>query len=390
MGGGHGGARRLTWAQVSARRMGRQGLTSPLTGAGPADAVAAMCGAHAQVLSAAELSVGLRLVGATRSDARAAVWDERTLVKTFGPRGTVHLLPTRDLPMWTGALSALPRPRSPFADDVRLTDAETELVLAAVADALDDAVLTVDELTAAIVERVGTWAGDLVMPAFQGRWPRWRQALALAGTRGVLCFGPDRGRNVTYTSPRRWLPDLVPHEPEVAVDGLLRSYLRAYGPVTEQHLATWLNTRLGWAADRLAGLGAEVERVEVEGSVGWQLAADEVPAGGRTGVRLLPYFDAYVVACQPRQRLFRGAAAQRALSPSGQAGNYPVLLVDGTVAGVWHLRRSGRTATLTVEPLGRLSARRRRLLDDEAARVGEVLETTVSLTVGPVTVGPHA
>ena len=61
MGGGHGGVRRLTWAQVSARRMGRQGLISPLTGADPADAVAAMCGAHAQVLSAAELSVGLRL-----------------------------------------------------------------------------------------------------------------------------------------------------------------------------------------------------------------------------------------------------------------------------------------------------------------------------------------
>ena len=175
MGGGQASVRRLTWAQVSARRMGRQGLTSPLTGAGAADAVTAMCGAHAQVLSAAELSVGLRLAGATRSDVRAALWGERSLVKTFGPRGTVHLLPTRDLPMWTGALSALPRPRSLFADDVRLTDAQTDLVLAAIADALHDAVLTVDELTAAVVERAGTWAGDLVMPAFQGMWPRWRQ-----------------------------------------------------------------------------------------------------------------------------------------------------------------------------------------------------------------------
>ena len=349
-----------------------------------------MCGAHAQVLSAAELSVGLRLAGVTRSDVRAALWDERSLVKTFGPRGTVHLLPTRDLPMWTGALSALPRPRSPFAEDVRLTDAQTEQVLAAIADALDDAALTVDELTAAVVKRAGSWAGDLVMPAFQGWWPRWRQALALAGTRGVLCFGPDRGRNVSYTSPRRWLPDLVPQPAGPAVDGLLRSYLRAYGPVSPQHLATWLSTRPTWAAERLGGLGAEVEQVEVEGVVGWQLAADEVPARGPTGVRLLPYFDAYVVAGQPRQRLFRGSAAQRALSPTGQAGNFPVLLVDGTVAGVWHLARSGRRATLTVEPLVDLGARRRRLLDAEAARVGEVLEAAVSLAVGPVTVGGHA
>ena len=384
-----GGVRRLTWAEVSARRMGRQGLTSPMAGASPADVVAAMCGAHAQVLSAAELSVALRVAGTTRSDVRDALWHERSLVKTFGPRGTVHLLPTRDLPMWTGALSALQRPRSPFADDVRMSDRQTEQVLAAIADALADAEVTVDELTAAIVQRVGSWAGELVMPAFQGLWPRWRQALWLAGTRGVLCFGPNRGRNVTYTSPLRWLPGLVPEDGGPAVDGLLRSFLRAYGPVSPQHLATWLNASPAWAAQRIDGLDGEVEQVEVEGVAGWQLAGDEVPAQAPRGLRLLPYFDAYVVACQPRERLFRGAAAQRAL-PTGQAGNFPVLLVDGTVAGVWHLERAGRRATLRVEPLVPLSVRRRRLLEDEAARVGEAVEASVTLEVGTVTVGGHA
>ena len=57
-------------------------------------------------------------------------------------------------------------------------------------------------------------------------------------------------------------------------------------------------------------------------------------AGGRPGacrrrsprgVRLLPYFDAYTVGCHPREQLFPGLAAQRALS-RGQAGNVPVLL----------------------------------------------------------------
>ena len=99
---GKRGPRRLSWAQVSHRRLARQGLTAPLADAGPADAAAAMCGTHAQVQSAAELSIGLRLADATQTDVRTALWTERSLVKTFGPRGTVHLLPSRDLPMWCG------------------------------------------------------------------------------------------------------------------------------------------------------------------------------------------------------------------------------------------------------------------------------------------------
>ena len=65
---------------------------------------------HAQIITAAELSIGQRLAGAVRADVQAALWETRELVKTFGPRGTVHLLPTRDLPRWTGALAAVPRP----------------------------------------------------------------------------------------------------------------------------------------------------------------------------------------------------------------------------------------------------------------------------------------
>ncbi|MFG2754032.1 DNA glycosylase AlkZ-like family protein [Streptomyces xanthophaeus] len=90
------------------RRMSRHGLTPPLTEGGPAAAAAAMCGTHAQVLSAAEVSIGVRLHSATRTDVQDALWSDHSLVKTFGPRGTVHLLPASDLSLWCGALGALP------------------------------------------------------------------------------------------------------------------------------------------------------------------------------------------------------------------------------------------------------------------------------------------
>ena len=43
----------LTWSGVTARRMARHALAKPAAGLGPADIAGVLCGAHAQVLSAA-------------------------------------------------------------------------------------------------------------------------------------------------------------------------------------------------------------------------------------------------------------------------------------------------------------------------------------------------
>jgi hypothetical protein len=105
-------------------------------------------------------------------------------------------------------------------------------------------------------------------------------------------------------------------------------------------------------------------------------------------LRLLPYFDPYVVGCHPRSLLFPGDAAQRALT-QGQAGTRAVVLAGGTVTGIWHHRRAGRRVALTVEPFTALSKRQLRQLDDEVERIGSVLEATPTLTVGTVTAGRH-
>jgi hypothetical protein len=381
---------RLSWDAILARRLERHGLAAPLSDTRPAEIVGAMCGAHAQILSAAELSIGLRLAGITRTDVRDALWREHSLIKTFGPRGTVHLLPARDLSMWAGALSALPSTASPFSQDARLTPEQTDTVIAAIAMALEDAELTIDELSAAVVAASGSWAGDLVMPAFQGMWPRWRQAIDTAANRGVLCFGPNRGRNVTYTNPRRWLPSFRPADGRAALADLVRRYLHAYGPATPQQFAQWLAMPQRWATELFASLGSALQPVEIEGTRAWLVADDTtMPATQPHGVRLLPYFDAYVVGCHPRGRVFPGRAAERALA-GGQAGNFPVLLIDGVAAGVWHQRRVGRKLMITVEPLQELTTAQRRALDEQAERVGAIMEGTPELTIGAVMVGAHA
>jgi hypothetical protein len=377
---------RLSWDDVRTRRLRRHGLVGVPTEATPAGVVRAMHGAHAQVMSAAELSIGLRLPGSTRTDVRHALWHDRSLTKTFGPRGTLHIVPSADLAVWTGALAAVPSRGSPFAPDVRLTAGQRTEVVAAVADALLGPPLTIEELDAAVVARTGPWAGDLVMPAFQVMWPRWRQAVGDAAAAGVLVFGPPRGRKVTYTRD----PDLVPLPAEAALPAFLHGYLRAFGPASPAQFARWLNGPVDWAEEVFGRAGSEVEQVEVEGTTAWVAADEPEEAGSSACVRLLPYFDAFTVGFAPREVLFPGRAAERALA-RGQAGNYPVVVVDGVVVGVWHQRRAGRRVVVTVEVLEDLPGSRRPELEEQAARVGEVLEVaSTELVLGPVEVGPHA
>jgi hypothetical protein len=366
------------WASISRRRMARQGLCGPLGGPGAiVEAVRAMCGAHAQVQSAAEHSIARRLHEVTRADVQHALRERRDLVRTYGPRGTVHLLPSADLHLWTGALSALDGGTPRHADGVRLEDPQVDEVVAAVGDALADAELTLPELDDEVAARLGPWASERTMPAFGTFWPRWRQAITVAAHRGALCFGAPRGRSATYTSPARWLPGFAPAPPGVAVPWLAGSYRDAYGPSQPRHLARWLATSERWAHEAWAS-------VEHDEPTHPDESGADIPP-----VVLLPYFDAYVVAAQPREELFPGRARERALAGS-QAGNYPVLLVRGVVGGVWHAKRSSARLAVRVEPLEPLTPELRSALDDEVARVGEILQARTELTVGPVAVGPHA
>jgi winged helix DNA-binding protein len=184
------------------------------------------------------------------------------------------------------------------------------------------------------------------------------------------------------------LPGFCPAPADRALAELVRRFLRAYGPATSGQFARWLGAPAGWAASVFAGQ-RDLEEVDFEGGPAWINAGDARSDGGTATLRLLPYFDSYLIAGHPRAALFPGAAADRALT-GGQAGNIPALLIDGRVGGIWSQRRSGRTVTITVEALARLTARQGRELRVQAVRLGRILDGTTNLTVGRVDAGAHA
>jgi len=96
----------LSWRQVNAWRLAQQGLCPRLPRDELAQAAARCCGIQAQVMSAAEMAAWARVEGITAQDVRSALWQERTLLKTWAMRGTLHLLAASDLGLFVAARGA--------------------------------------------------------------------------------------------------------------------------------------------------------------------------------------------------------------------------------------------------------------------------------------------
>lgn len=377
--------RTVSWDQVCAWRLARQRLAEPAPAARMVETVAALGGVQAQILSAAELAVGARVEGVTRQDVQAELWERRGLVKTWSIRGTLHLLPAGELPLWMAAVRATPDWRSGRWHELRgFSRAQADTVLAAVGEVLDGRRLTREEIAVEVGGRVGDWARELLLSG-------WGTMLQPAAYAGLLSFGPSQGAKVTFVRPDQWTGRWSEVDEDAALAEVARRYLAAYGPAPHQDLARWLGLRPPDARGLLASLGDEAEQVGVEGRRAWLLAADAEDAAGWTGsargtLHLVPQYDTYVLGCGPRDRLVPEAARPRIREHGRGRFEGPVahsiLLLDGVVAGMWERRRRARTVELRVEPFTALSAAQRRRLDAEADRVGAFLGAPAALVIG--------
>src|SRR6516225_12090854 len=103
--------RKLTWARAAAWRIGRHHLDQRAPAGSMLAVASRLCGLHAQLMSSAELTVWARVEDLDRGAVQHALWEERTLVKTWAMRGTLHLLPSDELPLWHALLGTSMRRR---------------------------------------------------------------------------------------------------------------------------------------------------------------------------------------------------------------------------------------------------------------------------------------
>jgi hypothetical protein len=342
-------AAELTWPQVHAFRLTRHHLTHRAPKKDLARVVGDIGGVQAQVMSAAELQVTVR-ADCTVHDVRRALWTDRRLAKTWLMRGTLHLVPAEDLPVFTAAMSShLVRSPAAWLKYTQLTEHEFTGVIQAIGDALDGQALTREELIA----KVGNGRSERVQVALKSGWGSLLKPVA---RQGRLCFGPSRGQSVTFVQPRQWLGRWREFDPEAALVEMGRRYLRAYGPASKDDFARWWGHWPGIGKAAWTGMARELAPVSIEGRRADVLANDLDSIASTepvAGVQLLPGFDPYLMGHSTRDHLFDAQYRWRVSRIAGWIS--PVVLVDGRVVATWSYKVAKQSLVVSVEPFHKLS-----------------------------------
>jgi hypothetical protein len=341
------------WDGVRARRLVRNHLAERAPAGRLVEVVRDICGIHAQVTGAAELQLAARVDGITQADVREALWDTRSLAKSWTIRGTLHLHPAAELSLWTAARRAVVGERDYESDELENID---EIVLA-IADALRGRTLTREELADAVAERVGAGPRKKLASG-------WGYYLGDAAMAGELCFGPPQGQKVTFVHVKDWLGRQRRWKPDEALREVARRYATTYAPVTHRQFREWFTAR-SFTADAAREVFESLDVPEPR------------PVEPVASVRLLPEYDPYVMGFRERDHLVppdvrAQVAAHGKGRYEGPAGT-PFLVVDGLCAGIWGRRKTAKRVELTVEPARKLTRAERAALDEEAARIGAFL-----------------
>jgi hypothetical protein len=366
----------LHWPQVTTWRLAQQSLLERANPDALLEVVAGLGGLQAQLMSAAELQLWARMDGITPAQVEQALWQDRTLVKSWAMRGTLHLMRAVDLPLFVAArLASLPKRPPSWYTYHEVTPDEETAILDGVRAILGNTGITREALAEAIAERVGN--PNLREVMLSG----WGALLKPSAYRGDLCFGPSQGQQVTFVRPADWLGTWEYLDPEASLQTVARRFLASYGPATSDEFGRWWGMDASRARKLFKALGDELSEVNVEGWRAWALTSTLAAMQSATAspsVRLLPFFDPYTIAVA-RHSQFLLDEAHKARVYRAQGWISPVVLVDGRMAGVWELDKQRARTVVMCELFAPPTEEIKAGIEAEAERLGPFLESEVDI-----------
>ena len=356
-------ARRLVNQQIAA--------TSCTT---PAEVVARLLALQAQDYLGALWSIGLRLPGSSEASIEQAL-DDRSLVRTWPLRGTLHIVAAPDV-AWLLELLA-PRRLAQLAGRRKQLGID-ESTLARSRLVCREALAGGKQL-----ER-GAMFATLEAAGISTAGQRGIHILGHLAQEGLLCLGARSGKQFTFTLLDEWVPHARSLPRDEALAELARRYFAGHGPASVQDLAWWAGLTLGDARKATAAAVPHLVQETIDGVVYWQ--APPPPSAAPTGrpdslddaVHLLPGFDEYLLGYTDRRAVLDPQHAPLT-HPGANGVLFPVVVISGQVCGVWKREIKKKAVAVTFTSFAPLTAAQKEAVAMEAQRYGQFLELPVTI-----------
>lgn len=353
---------------MKARELGRHRLTNLHATSSrcstAAEVVTTLGAMQAQDYAGALWAVGLRLPGSTLVDIERAV-AERTIVRTWPMRGTLHFVAAADVRWLLDLLSArVLKAASKRRDGLALDPTTLRKIERTVVRALEGGVaLTRD----ALAER-------LTSEAISPEGGRLYHSLLWLSLNQVLCFGAPEGKQQTFVLLDEWVPTPQRLDKEASLVELATRYLHSHGPATQQDLMRWAGLTAAEAKQGIAGARSIAHEL-VDGVRYYFHEAQAALTAESKGVFLLPGFDEYILGYRDRSAILAVEHAAK-IVPGSNGVFRPTIVHDGRVVGTWQASANKKSVRLVASGFSALSKVQTRAFARTAERYGEFLAKT--------------
>jgi len=320
-----------------------------------------VCGLHAQAATSPYLALWSRVEGFEDKLLDKALFEDKSLVKTWVMRGTLHIVQSKELPVYNRSLRRVwfeHHGRYMRAPDWPSIEQRRSLIYPRILQALTQKPLKRKDL----VDKVRFLLKDDSQP-YKRLFSGWGGILKETAYEGLTVHAKPCERESCFARLNQWLPEieLSSVSEEEAQKQLLIKYLRGYGPATQQDFSLWSGLMAGDAKRAIENASPLLEQIRIEGAKGefWILKEDRrilnsIDADEPAPVRLLPKFDSILLGHKDRSRIVKDQYKKLVFKP--KAGDIAAtVLVDGQVAGTWRHKRKRHTLAVSVKPFEKMA-----------------------------------
>ena len=352
-------------ARLARLRAASQLIHRPASATDPAEIARAIAGAQAQDVYAGPLTFRSRSRRLTAADIKRARTEDRSLLRTWVMRMTIHMIPTEDagwwLPLFEPTMERWSRRR---LEQLGMPAPSVGKSLRVIAKALEDGPVTRTEAR----DRVEDAGIELRSQTDPQRSQMGQHIVGLAVLSGLAVLGPDRGAQSMLIRREDWLGKQPRFDRDKALAELARVYLGAFAPATDRDFAYWSGLPLRDIRAGLESISAEIEEVRVgdETMLAPRGCLPRLPATGQ--VRMLGNFDTYLLGWKDRTFSVTGEHAVH-VKEGGGGWIRPVIVEDGIVIGGWRSARKGGRLEIS---LNLPKAERERLGDKLDAELADI------------------